>query len=105
VKVSFFQVGETNIELLLATSPESPVAKYVEKNGEGIHHIAFEVEDLDSATLLADALISEMSKEGITRSLMRLRDALDFLIVSIMEAISLLKVTYCERALSLCSMI
>jgi methylmalonyl-CoA/ethylmalonyl-CoA epimerase len=49
VKVSFFQVGETNIELLLAPSPESAVAKYVEKNGEGIHHIAFEVEDIDSA--------------------------------------------------------
>lgn len=52
------------------------------------------LEDLDSITLLADALMSEMSREGMTRSLMRLRDALDLLIVSIMEAISLLKVTY-----------
>jgi hypothetical protein len=52
------------------------------------------LEDLDSVTLLADALMSEMSREGMTRSLMRLLDALDFLIVSIMEAISLLKVTY-----------
>ena len=63
------------------------------------------LEDLDSVTRLAEALISAMSREGMTRSLMRLRDALDLLIVSIMEAISLLKVTYCERALSLCSMI
>lgn len=49
VKVSFLQVGETNIELLLATSPDSAVAKFVENKGEGFHHIAFEVEDIVSA--------------------------------------------------------
>lgn len=68
VKVSFFQVGETNIELLLATSPESPIAKYVEKNGEGIHHIAFEVEDIDGAIEELKAagvrMIDENPREG-----------------------------------------
>jgi methylmalonyl-CoA/ethylmalonyl-CoA epimerase len=49
VKVSFLKVGETNIELLLATSPDSAVAKFVENKGEGFHHIAFEVEDIASA--------------------------------------------------------
>lgn len=60
------------------------------------------LEDLDSTTLLAEALMSAMSREGMTKSLMRLRDALDLLIVSIIDAISLLKATYCEKALSLC---
>jgi methylmalonyl-CoA/ethylmalonyl-CoA epimerase len=68
VKVSFFQVGETNIELLLATSPESPVAKFVDKNGEGIHHIAFEVEDIEAAVEELKAagvrMIDEKPREG-----------------------------------------
>lgn len=46
VKTAFFQVGDTKIELLEATSPESPISKFIEKRGEGIHHIAFEVEDI-----------------------------------------------------------
>lgn len=46
VATSFFQVGESKIELLEATDPESPVAKFIEKRGEGIHHIAFEVSDI-----------------------------------------------------------
>lgn len=46
VKTSFFKVGETKIELLEATKPESAIAKYIEKRGEGMHHIAFEVEDI-----------------------------------------------------------
>lgn len=41
VKTAFFDVGEVHLELLEPTSPESPVAKFIEKNGEGIHHIAF----------------------------------------------------------------
>ncbi len=48
VKTSFFQSGPNKIELLEATKPESAIAKFVEKKGEGIHHIAFAVEDLDS---------------------------------------------------------
>ena len=48
VKTSFFQVGETKIELLEATKPESPIAKFIEKKGEGIHHMAFDVDDIES---------------------------------------------------------
>jgi methylmalonyl-CoA/ethylmalonyl-CoA epimerase len=46
VLTSFFQVGESKIELLQATSPESSIAKFLEKNKEGIHHLAFEVSDI-----------------------------------------------------------
>ena len=48
VMTSFFQVGESKIELLQATNPDSPIAKFIEKKGEGMHHIAFEVEDIDA---------------------------------------------------------
>lgn len=48
VKTSFFQVGETKIELLEATKPESPIAKFIEKKGEGIHHMAFDVDHIES---------------------------------------------------------
>jgi len=50
VKVAFFSVGESRIELLEPTAEDSPVAKFLEKNGEGTHHIAYEVDDL-AATL------------------------------------------------------
>ncbi len=46
VLTSFFQVGETKIELLQATDPSSAIHKFIEKRGEGIHHIAFDVEDI-----------------------------------------------------------
>lgn len=46
VITSFFKVGENKIELLEATSPDSPIAKFIEKRGEGIHHIAFDVADI-----------------------------------------------------------
>ena len=46
VSTAFFQVGETKIELLEATKEDSAIAKYVAKKGEGIHHLAFEVEDI-----------------------------------------------------------
>ena len=48
VKTSFFKSGPNKIELLEATKPDSPIAKYLEKKGEGIHHIAFAVEDIAS---------------------------------------------------------
>jgi methylmalonyl-CoA/ethylmalonyl-CoA epimerase len=48
VSTSFFRVGETKIELLQALSSDSPIAKFIEKRGEGIHHIAFEVDDIHS---------------------------------------------------------
>lgn len=46
VTTSFYQTGESKIELLEATNPESPIAKFIEKKGEGIHHIAFGVENI-----------------------------------------------------------
>ena len=46
VTTSFYQLGESKIELLEATNPESPIAKFIDKKGEGIHHIAFGVEDI-----------------------------------------------------------
>lgn len=46
VQTSFFKVGESKVELLEATGPDSAIAKYIEKRGEGLHHIAFEVEDI-----------------------------------------------------------
>jgi methylmalonyl-CoA/ethylmalonyl-CoA epimerase len=46
VSTSFFQVGPNKIELLEATNPDSPIAKFIAKRGEGIHHIAFDVEDV-----------------------------------------------------------
>lgn len=46
VKTSFFKTGPNKIELLQATNTESPIAKFIEKKGEGIHHIAFAVDDI-----------------------------------------------------------
>jgi methylmalonyl-CoA/ethylmalonyl-CoA epimerase len=46
VSTSFFQMGDSKIELLEATNPDSAIAKFIEKRGEGIHHIAFEVADI-----------------------------------------------------------
>ncbi|MCR9226341.1 MAG: methylmalonyl-CoA epimerase [Flavobacteriaceae bacterium] len=48
VRTSFFRSGPNKIELLEATNPDSPIAKYLEKKGEGIHHVAFSVEDIVS---------------------------------------------------------
>ena len=48
VKTAFLQVGESKIELLEATNPDSPIAKYLEKRGQGIHHIAFEVDNIQN---------------------------------------------------------
>ena len=48
VKTAFFQVGESKIELLEASNPESPIAKFLEKKGPGFHHVAFETSDIDS---------------------------------------------------------
>ena len=48
VKTAFFKVGETKIELLESTDPEGPIGKFIEKKGEGIHHIAYAVKDLEN---------------------------------------------------------
>ena len=49
VRVAFLRIGESRIELLEPTTPDSPVAKFLEKNGEGIHHLAYEVENIEQA--------------------------------------------------------
>jgi methylmalonyl-CoA/ethylmalonyl-CoA epimerase len=49
VRVAMLQVGESKIELLEPTSADSPVAKFIEKNGPGVHHVAYEVEDIEAA--------------------------------------------------------
>jgi methylmalonyl-CoA/ethylmalonyl-CoA epimerase len=68
VVTSFFQTGTNKIELLMATDPESPIAKFLEKKGEGIHHIAFDVDDIEAevARLKKDGfvLINENPKPG-----------------------------------------
>lgn len=68
VSTSFFQVGETKIELLEATTPDSPIAKFIEKRGEGIHHIAFDVADIEAevARLKAEgfSILNEIPKKG-----------------------------------------
>ncbi|MBW8685657.1 methylmalonyl-CoA epimerase [Chitinophaga rhizophila] len=59
VQTAFFQKGETKIELLEATNPDSTIAKFVDKKGEGMHHIAFEVSDIY-------AEMERLSREGFT---------------------------------------
>jgi len=55
VRTSFFKIGDLKIELLEATRPDSPIAKFIEKKGEGVHHLAFDVEDVaDSISDLAE---------------------------------------------------
>lgn len=48
VKTAFFKVGDTKIELLQSTDPEGPIGKFIEKKGEGIHHIAFAVKGIEN---------------------------------------------------------
>ena len=48
VKTAFFQIGDTKIELLESTDPEGTIARYIQKKGEGIHHLAFDVNDIKS---------------------------------------------------------
>ena len=73
VTTSFYQLGESKIELLEATNPESPIAKFIDKKGEGIHHIAFGVEDIraEIERLKAEGFvfISEEPKDGADNKL------------------------------------
>ena len=65
VKTAFFKVGETKIELLESTDPEGPIGKFVEKKGEGIHHIAFAVPNVnESLKEAAEMGITTIDKEG-----------------------------------------
>jgi methylmalonyl-CoA/ethylmalonyl-CoA epimerase len=58
VATAFFPVGESEVELLESTAPDGPVAKYIEKRGEGIQHIAFRVENIEEA-------LAELKEKGI----------------------------------------
>jgi methylmalonyl-CoA/ethylmalonyl-CoA epimerase len=68
VKTAFFQVGQTKIELLESTDPDGPVGKFLEKKGEGIHHLAFAAEGLqESLDILAEkgvTLIDKTPRKG-----------------------------------------
>jgi methylmalonyl-CoA/ethylmalonyl-CoA epimerase len=59
VKTAFFMVGQTKIELLESTDPEGSIGKFIEKRGEGIHHMAFAVKDLEGA-------MKEVEQNGVT---------------------------------------
>jgi len=73
VKTAFFRSGPNKIELLEATNPESPIAKFIAKKGEGIHHIAFDVEDivLEIVRLKNEGFIilNEIPKKGADNKL------------------------------------
>ncbi|EKB03945.1 methylmalonyl-CoA epimerase [Myroides odoratimimus] len=73
VKTSFFMNGPNKIELLEATNPDSPIAKFLEKKGEGIHHIAFDVEDIEAEMKRLSAegftLLNEIPKKGADNKL------------------------------------
>lgn len=58
VKVAFLPIGDTEVELLESTSDDGPIAKYIEKNGEGVQHLAFQVENIEEA-------IEEMKAKGM----------------------------------------
>lgn len=68
VKTAFFLVGQTKIELLESTDSEGPICKFIENKGEGIHHIAFAVEDVDEKLKEAGEkgvrLIDQVSRKG-----------------------------------------
>lgn len=68
VKTAFFKVGETKIELLESTNQEGPISSFIEKNGEGIHHIALSVQNADVALINAKdngfRLIDRISRKG-----------------------------------------
>jgi len=58
VRVAFFRIGEVKLELLEPTTPDSTIAKFIEKKGEGMHHIAYEVKDIQ-------ARLDELKAEGV----------------------------------------
>jgi methylmalonyl-CoA/ethylmalonyl-CoA epimerase len=68
VRTAFFQVGDTKIELLESTDPEGPIGKFVEKKGEGVHHIAYAVENIEEKLKEAEAngirLIDKKPRKG-----------------------------------------
>ncbi|MFZ7114840.1 MAG: methylmalonyl-CoA epimerase [Bacteroidota bacterium] len=73
VATSFFRTGETKIELLESTSDSGPIAKFIEKKGQGIHHIAFETDDIlkemERLKTLGFELLSDVPKKGADNKL------------------------------------
>lgn len=73
VNTAFFKTGDSKIELLEATRSESPISKFIEKKGEGIHHIAFEVENIHAEmkrlAALGLTLLNEQPKKGADNKL------------------------------------
>lgn len=73
VKTAFFQVGESKIELLEASNESSPIAKFIEKKGEGIHHIAFDVTNIEESMKDLSSkgfqLLNEQPKNGADNKL------------------------------------
>ncbi len=73
VSTSFFMLGESKIELLEASDPDSAIAKFIEKKGEGVHHIAYEVEDIQAEMKRLQAegfeLINKEPKKGADNKL------------------------------------
>lgn len=68
VRTAFFRIGPTKIELLESTDPEGPIGKFLEKKGEGIHHLAFAFDDADKALKNAEEkgmlVIDKVSRKG-----------------------------------------
>lgn len=68
VSTVMFRVGETSIELLAATQPDSPIARFIERRGEGVHHVSFVVDDIDAELKrlkqMGFQLIDERAREG-----------------------------------------
>jgi methylmalonyl-CoA/ethylmalonyl-CoA epimerase len=73
VKTAFFQIGDSKIELLEATHEESPIAKFIAKKGQGIHHIAFDVTDIEASMAAYKEkgfqLLNETPKNGADNKL------------------------------------
>ena len=73
VLTSFFQIGDSKIELVAATNSESPIAKYLEKNRTGMHHIAFAVDDIKKEMMRLESegirLLNEIPKKGADNKL------------------------------------
>ncbi|MFH2128536.1 MAG: methylmalonyl-CoA epimerase [Pseudomonadota bacterium] len=58
LRTGFIPVGDTSIELVMSTTPDGVMSKYIDKKGEGIHHLAFEVDDIDQA-------VAELKEKGV----------------------------------------
>lgn len=78
VITTFYQIGESKIELLEATKPDSAIAKFIEKKGEGIHHIAFDVTDIESE-------IKRLSEKGYQLIHQTPKDGADNKIIAFMH--------------------